>query len=700
VWGLRVGRADMLKSGYWNIRRTFKRVACSIGIAGAMSAAVIVQAHASASCDAVNSGAFELTNTGLGPSASSILTSWAVGDVLTVNITSADGLSRTDGLYHGPTFAVGSFGPLATGTVPSSGTLTFQHVVISSDLSNGIAIDPENNDSVVVGCGPAPTITASGVSPNTGLTSGGTSVTITGTGFTGVTTGVTFGGTAASFTVNSSTQITATTPAHAAGTVDVTVTTGAGTATTTAAFTYVPPPIVTGVAPNKGSTAGGTPVVITGTGFTGATSANFGARSASFTVSSDTQISATSPSGNAGPVDVTVTTSFGTSATSASDRFTYFAPPTVTSIAPNNGPVAGATAVTITGTNFTNASAVKFGSNTTTFTVSSATQIMANSPAGTAGTVDVTVTTPGGTSATSASDKFSYGSPQTWVSSLGSDANQCTRTSPCQTFAGAMASTLPGGEIDVLDPGDFGPVVITKAISIYNDALGVGGILPGPTTSGIVINAGVKDFVNLRGLILDGATAPGTSGIVFNSGASLNVDNCVIQGFSGPGIAFIPGVGSANAAHFSLHNTSIVNNGGGVSIKPTGGIAATAALNGITIDSNLGGGLRADGTVGSGAVNVAIADSSVSFNASNGINAVSGLGNVTVDIMRVVMESNGSSGIQSNGGTASVTVGSSVIHGNNVGVDAVSGASLLSYANNQVTGNISNGSFTGGAGLQ
>jgi len=226
-----VGRADMLKSGNRNIPRTLKHIAWCIGIAGALSAAVVVQAQASASCDAVNAGAFELTNTALGPSSSSILTSWAVGDILTVNITSADGLSRTDGLYRGPTFLPGSFGPLATGTVPSSGTLTFQHVITLADLNSGVAIDPENNDSVVVGCGPAPTITASGVSPNTGSTSGGTTVTITGTGFTGVTTAVTFGGTAASFTVNSLTQITATTPAHAAGTVDVTVTTGAGTAT-------------------------------------------------------------------------------------------------------------------------------------------------------------------------------------------------------------------------------------------------------------------------------------------------------------------------------------------------------------------------------------------------------------------------------------------------------------------------------------
>ena len=165
----------------------------------------------------------------------------------------------------------------------------------------------------------------------------------------------------------------------------------------------------------------------------------------------------------------------------------------------------------------------------------------------------------------------------------------------------------------------------------------------------------------------------------------------------------MPGVGSASTARFSIQNTQIFNNAAGVLIKPTGGIAAAVALHGITIDNNNGGGLRADGTGGSGAVNVAIADSSVSFNGSNGLNAVSGLGNVTVDIMRVVVKSNGLSGIQSNqssGGTASVTVGSTMIRGNNVGVNAIGGASLLSYSNNQVTGNISNGSFTGSATLQ
>ena len=104
-----------------------------------------------------------------------------------------------------------------------------------------------------------------------------------------------------------------------------------------------------------------------------------------------------------------VTTPGGTSATSAADQFTYDPIPTVTSISPTGGPVAGGTTVTITGTGFTGVTAVKFGTAAaTSYTVVSATSITAVSPVGTAGTVDITVTTPGGTSATSAADKFTY----------------------------------------------------------------------------------------------------------------------------------------------------------------------------------------------------------------------------------------------------------------------------------------------------
>jgi hypothetical protein len=310
-------------------------------------------------------------------------------------------------------------------------------------------------------------------------------------------------------------------------------------------------------------------------------------------------------------------------------------------------------------------------------------------------------------SAQSVSASFINGSElqsgRAWVSaSSGSDSNPCTRSSPCLTFAAALAQTIAGGEVDVLDPGDFGPVTITKTVSIYGDAAGVAGTAPSSGTSGIVISAGASDVINLHGLVFDGVNASGSSGVVFSSGARLNISQCVFQGFATSGMTLSPGAGSANTTQVVVQNTTILNNATGILIRPTGGIAANVALRRLRIDNNIGEGLRIDGTGGSGAINLAIADSTANFNASNGIDAVSGPGNATVSIMRVAATSNGSVGIQSNqssGGTASVTVGSSVIYANAIGIQATGGAGLLSYGNNQITGNAANGSFTGGATL-
>src|SRR6202034_3758070 len=122
-------------------------------------------------------------------------------------------------------------------------------------------------------------------------------------------------------------------------------------------FTYTAAPTVTGVSPTAGPLGGGTSVTIAGTGLTGARGVKFGGTAAtSFTVNSATRITATSPAGSAGAVDVRVTTPGGTSATSSADKYTYTAAPTVTAIAPSAGPLGGATTVTITGTNLTGAS--------------------------------------------------------------------------------------------------------------------------------------------------------------------------------------------------------------------------------------------------------------------------------------------------------------------------------------------------------
>jgi methionine-rich copper-binding protein CopC len=277
----------------------------------------------------------------------------------------------------------------------------------------------------------APTVTS--LSVTSGAAAGGTTVTITGTGFTG-TTAVHFGGTAAgAFIVNSSTTISAVSPAVSAGTVDVTVTTLGGTSATSPAdqFTYIAAPVVTSVSPSAGPTLGGTTVTITGTGFTGATFVDFGHSAATFTVNSPTTITAVSRGGSAGTVDIIVTTPGGESDTSAADQFTYVTAPTVTSVSPNVGPMTGNTTVTITGTGFTGATAVHFGANAAFFTVNGTTSITATSSIGMAGTVNVTVTNPGGTSATSSADQFTYDAAPTVTSTT--PTNGATTVAPSTT---------------------------------------------------------------------------------------------------------------------------------------------------------------------------------------------------------------------------------------------------------------------------
>jgi hypothetical protein len=262
----------------------------------------------------------------------------------------------------------------------------------------------------------APAVTS--VSPTSGSTAGGTSVTVTGTGFTGAS-GVTFGGVAAaSFSVNSDTSITAITPPEAAATVDIVVSTPTGTSAVSSSdhftFNAASSPTVTGLSLTSGSTAGGTVVTITGTNFTGASAVNFGTVAASFTVKSDTRITATAPSQAAGTIDVTVTTPSGTSSTGSADHFTYNAAalPSVTGITPTSGSTAGGTVVTVTGSGFTGATAVNFGTTAATdFTVLSDTSLTAIAPAGSAGTVDTTVVTPSGTSSTGSADQFTYNAP-------------------------------------------------------------------------------------------------------------------------------------------------------------------------------------------------------------------------------------------------------------------------------------------------
>jgi hypothetical protein len=274
---------------------------------------------------------------------------------------------------------------------------------------------------------------------------------------------------------------------------------------------------------------------------------------------------------------------------------------------------------------------------------------------------------------------------RTWVSGVGDDANPCSRTAPCKTFAGAISKTSAAGEINVLDPGGFGAVTITKSISIFNDGVGEAGVLVSGT-NGIVISAATTDIVNLRGLVFDGLNSS-LNGILINTAARVTIQNCVIMEFnSTAGIAVTP---SSSTTNVKIQDSSILSNSVGISSKPTGGAIVNMEIDRTRVDNNTGGGIKIDGT-GGGSSNVAINDSSFSLNAGNGVNGVSGAsGNVKVDLTRVIIANNGSAGVQANisgGGTSTVTVGQSMLSNNLTAWSALNSAQLLTFQNNQVTG--------------
>ena len=276
-------------------------------------------------------------------------------------------------------------------------------------------------DHFTFGAAVVPVVNA--ISPSTGPAAGGTTVYVSGTGFTAATR-VSFGTTSASFSVISDNLISAFSPAQGTNpaTVDVTVTAGSSTSVTSTAdqFTWssTPPPsgpVVNGVSPNQGSTLGGSTVTVYGSGLSGPTSVKFGASAGTIQYGNDTQIVVRSPAGVAGTVDVTVTTAAGTSTTTAADRFTYVAPtvPVVNAVDPSRGSSAGGGSATVYGHGFTGATAVRFGSTAPAyFYVSNDTTLYVNQiPPGAAGSVDVTISGPGGTSAGSAADQYTYVSP-------------------------------------------------------------------------------------------------------------------------------------------------------------------------------------------------------------------------------------------------------------------------------------------------
>jgi alpha-tubulin suppressor-like RCC1 family protein len=286
------------------------------------------------------------------------------------------------------TWGTNSYGQLGDGTVGgmSSVPVEVPGIAKAASISAGAA-------HVLAFGEPLPVVTE--VSPPLGPSAGGTAVTITGANLAGATS-VMFGATpATSFTVNSATSITATAPAESAGTVDIIITTPAGTSPKKVSdrYTFQAPPSVTKISPKSGPVTGETTVVITGSEFTRASAVTFGSVPASkFTVNSATSITATAPAQAAGKVHVTVTNAAGTSTPVLADMYKYT--PVVASVSPNSGPLAGGTGVTVTGAGFIQGSGLTrflFGKTRASSVVCpSTTECTMTSPAGAVtGTVDV-----------------------------------------------------------------------------------------------------------------------------------------------------------------------------------------------------------------------------------------------------------------------------------------------------------------------
>jgi hypothetical protein len=178
---------------------------------------------------------------------------------------------------------------------------------------------------------------------------------------------------------------------------------------------------------------------------------------------------------------------------------------------------------------------------------------------------------------------------RTWVSGVGDDANPCSRTAPCKTFAGAISKTATGGEINTLDAGGFGAVTITKAITIAAEGTGEAGVLASGT-NGIIVNAPAGSLVNLRGLQIEGV-GTGSSGVLV-LGGDVHVDNCAIRNFRGtPGVG-INSQGSVRSRVF-VANSMIVGNKVGIQSIPTA--AGSVIIQDSTIDRNQDYGLYGTG---------------------------------------------------------------------------------------------------------
>jgi len=272
---------------------------------------------------------------------------------------------------------------------------------------------------------------------------------------------------------------------------------------------------------------------------------------------------------------------------------------------------------------------------------------------------------------------------RTWVSGVGDDANPCSRTAPCKTFAGAISKTAASGEISVLDPGGFGAVNITKALTINGDGT-LAAILNSGVT-GIIVNAGANDVVYIRNISINGA-GTGLNGIRYIAGKALHVENCNIYGqgnnTAGNGNGIIVAL-TATAGNVFVKDTNIKTCAvTGISVATTTGFVA-GVLDNVRLE-----GLPTGAVIGNNAF-VSIRNSLINLCTSTGV-SITGSGTPTGSFDNVMINNNptainvGASGI--------INLSSSVLENNTTAiVSAAPQANLRSSGNNRLLGNVSDG---------
>lgn len=270
---------------------------------------------------------------------------------------------------------------------------------------------------------------------------------------------------------------------------------------------------------------------------------------------------------------------------------------------------------------------------------------------------------------------------RTWVSGVGDDANPCSRTAPCKTFAGAISKTFPGGEISVLDPGGFGAVTITKSVTLNGDgtlaSIFVGG------TNAFNISAGAGDTVILRNLKIFGGDS-GLVGVKLNSAGAVHIENCHIYSFTSHGIDMSPAAGT-----LFVKDTNIKKCGGnGINVTSAG--IVRAAIEDVRMDQ-CSVGCRA----GSGA-RVTLRNCHMSGNGTGFKAEQTAADNPIATLERCRMSENATAGVQAGPGSPVVHLSQCYVVNNGAnGLSVSGGGQILSYGNNVVVTNATDGAVSG-----